>query len=67
MVSTCRILRREGRNLLGERSYAAVMREQPCPQSKRVMTVTQNVHRKGREAALRVWISCLGSDMNTRP
>lgn len=40
------------KNLLGERSYAAVMREQHCPQSERVMTVTQNVHGKGKEAAL---------------
>lgn len=52
MGSACRILGREGRYLLGKKSYSAT-RKQPHPQKERVMTVTQDVHRKGKEAGQR--------------
>ena len=39
-----------GKTPLGKKSYSAMIRKQPHPQRERVMTVTQNIHRKRKEA-----------------
>lgn len=39
-----------GKTPLGKKSYSAMIRKQPHSQRERLMTMTQNVHRKGKEA-----------------